>query len=149
MKLRFITGEFGKFIGCSGYPECNYWLNVHENIKCSSCGKPMEIRKGQYGRFLGCNGFPDCRFTINVIETKKKVPMIKLEMDVEEAILSMKRIQEILKNGWLNLDDIAAKLKIQDDADFKFLQMQLKKLEKQDKLDIKVIHKQKHWKLKS
>jgi ssDNA-binding Zn-finger/Zn-ribbon topoisomerase 1 len=75
MKLRLITGEFGKFIRCSGYPECNYSFNVQEEIQCPSCGKPIEVREGQYGKFLGCSGYPDCRFTINVIQAKKKLPI--------------------------------------------------------------------------
>jgi len=108
----------------------------------------MEIREGQYGKFLGCTGFPDCKFTFDVRESKKKEPMKKLEMDVEEASISVKKIRKILKKNWLSLDDIAAKLKIQDEPDIKFLQMQLKKLEKNGEIVVKVVNEQKFWKLK-
>lgn len=148
MILRIIVGDFGKFIGCTGYPQCDYTLNVQEEIQCPSCGKLMEIREGQYGKFLGCTGFPDCKFTFDVRESKKKEPMKKLEMDVEEASISVKKIRKILKKNWLSLEDIAAKLKIQDEPDIKFLQMQLKKLEKKGELVVKIVNEQKLWKLK-
>ena len=148
MKLVLVVGDFGKFFGCTGYPQCDYSLNIQNDVQCPSCGKPMEIREGQYGKFLGCNGFPDCRFTFNVRESKKKEPMKKLEMDVEEALISVKKIRKILKKDWRSFDDIAAKLKIQDETDIKFLQMQLKKLEKNDELVVKIVNEQKFWKLK-
>ncbi|TKJ23120.1 MAG: hypothetical protein CEE43_05220 [Promethearchaeota archaeon Loki_b32] len=148
MNLRLIVGDLGRFLGCTGYPQCNYTLNIHDEIQCPSCGKPMQIREGQYGKFLGCTGFPDCRFTFNVIESKKKEPMKKLEMDVGEASISVEKIREILKNEWFSLDNIAVKLKIQDKTDIKFLQMQLRKLEKNDDLTIKIVHEQKFWKMK-
>jgi ssDNA-binding Zn-finger/Zn-ribbon topoisomerase 1 len=148
MKLRLVMGDFGKFLGCTGYPQCDYTFNVRDEIQCPSCGKPMQIREGQYGKFLGCTGFPDCRFTFDVRESKKKEPMKKLEMDVGEALISVDKIQGILKNEWLSLDDIAAKLKIQDETDIKFLQMQLKKLVKNDKVEKMTLHKQNFWKKK-
>ena len=148
MKLRLVVGDFGKFLGCSGYPQCDYTLNIGDEIQCPSCGKPMQIREGQYGKFLGCTGFPDCRFTFDVRESKKKEPMKKLEMDVGEASISVEKIREILRDDWFNLDDIVAKLKIQDKTDIKFLQMQLRKLEKNDELVVKIVNEQKVWKLK-
>jgi len=148
MKLRLIVGDFGKFLGCTGYPQCDYTLNTQEEIQCPSCGKPMQIREGQYGKFLGCTGFPDCRFTFNVIESKKKEPMKKLEMDVGDVSISIEKVREILKNEWLNLDEIALKLRLQDEMDIKFLHMQLKKLEKNDELAVKIVHEQKLWKMK-
>ncbi len=148
MKLRLVVGDFGKFLGCTGYPQCDYSLNVRDEIQCPSCGKPMQIREGQYGKFLGCTSFPDCRFTFDVRESKKKEPMKKLEMDVGEVTISVEKIREILRDEWLNLDDIAAKLKIQDETDIKFLQMQLKKLKKNDELAIKTVHEKNFWKLK-
>ena len=147
-KLRLVIGDFSKFLGCTGYPQCDYTFNVRDEIQGPSCGKLMQIREGQYGKFLGCTGFPDCRFTFNVIESKKKEPMKKLEMDVEEISISIGKIREILRDDWFNLDDIAAKLKIQQKSDIKFLQMQLKKLEKKDELVIKVENEQKFWKMK-
>ncbi len=57
-------GRYGKFIACSGYPECKYTRPLEQEIvegeKCPVCGKPMVIRKGKYGRFLACIDYPKC-----------------------------------------------------------------------------------------
>lgn len=63
-------GRFGKFIGCSNYPECRYtepWME-RTNIACPVCGKTHsgEIiqRKSKKGRtFWGCSRYPECEFT--------------------------------------------------------------------------------------
>jgi DNA topoisomerase-1 len=63
-------GRFGKFIGCSNYPECRYtepWLD-RTGIACPVCGKThggeIIIRKSKKGRtFYGCSRYPECEFT--------------------------------------------------------------------------------------
>jgi DNA topoisomerase-1 len=63
-------GRFGKFIGCSNYPECRYtepWLE-RTGIVCPVCGKTEHgeiiIRKTRKGRtFYGCSRYPECEFT--------------------------------------------------------------------------------------
>lgn len=58
-------GRNGKFIGCSGYPDCRYTKpiageEVHTDEICDKCGKPMVVKNGRFGRFLACSGYPDC-----------------------------------------------------------------------------------------
>ncbi len=63
-------GRFGKFIGCTNYPECRYtepWLDL-TGIVCPDCGEEHggEIvqRKSRRGRtFYGCSRYPECQFT--------------------------------------------------------------------------------------
>jgi DNA topoisomerase-1 len=63
-------GRFGKFIGCSDYPNCRHtepWLE-RVGIACPVCGKEHggEIveRKSRKGRtFYGCSRYPECEFT--------------------------------------------------------------------------------------
>lgn len=66
-------GRKGKFVGCSGYPECDYTANIdgEKNIvateivadrKCSDCGSPLHIKVGRYGKFIGCSNYPECKF---------------------------------------------------------------------------------------
>jgi DNA topoisomerase I len=63
-------GRFGKFIGCSDYPNCRHtepWLD-RMGIACPVCGKEHggEIveRKSRKGRtFYGCSRYPECEFT--------------------------------------------------------------------------------------
>ncbi|OQX95481.1 DNA topoisomerase I [candidate division KSB1 bacterium 4572_119] len=58
-------GRNGKFIGCSGYPDCRFTKpiageEVHTDEVCDKCGKPMVVKNGRFGRFLACSGYPDC-----------------------------------------------------------------------------------------
>lgn len=63
-------GRFGKFIGCSNYPECRYtepWVD-RTSIACPTCGKThggeVVARKSRKGRtFYGCSRYPECEFT--------------------------------------------------------------------------------------
>jgi DNA topoisomerase-1 len=64
----------GRFLGCSGYPDCKYIKPregesregpvVTEHM-CPECGKPMLQRMGKRGPFLGCSGYPECKTTMN------------------------------------------------------------------------------------
>jgi DNA topoisomerase-1 len=70
--------RFGKFFGCSGYPECKYIKKRSANGDgapaeppkptehlCPECKKQMIQRMGRRGPFLGCSGYPDCKVTMN------------------------------------------------------------------------------------
>ena len=58
-------GRYGKFIGCSGYPECKNILKFVDEIgvKCPKCGGEV-IRKTTKRKrvFYGCNNYPKCDF---------------------------------------------------------------------------------------
>ena len=59
-------GRNGKFIGCSGYPDCRYTKPLEgEKITtdevCEKCGKPMVVKNGRFGRFIACSGYPECK----------------------------------------------------------------------------------------
>ncbi len=59
-------GRNGKFMACSGYPDCKHTkpLEVQEvatGEKCENCGKDMVVKVGRYGRFIACSGYPDCK----------------------------------------------------------------------------------------
>ncbi len=60
------TGRFGKFISCSGYPECEYRrsLAVKTGALCPECGGDLVERRGKKtGKvFWGCANYPTCSF---------------------------------------------------------------------------------------
>ena len=62
-------GKYGKFWGCTGYPECKKIINIKEektsDVVCDKCGKPMIVKEYNKKYFLACTGYPDCRNTIN------------------------------------------------------------------------------------
>jgi DNA topoisomerase-1 len=65
-------GRNGYFIGCTGYPECDYTRNVDdeagsngepqivEGRSCPRCGSNLVIKRGRYGKFIGCSNYPNC-----------------------------------------------------------------------------------------
>jgi DNA topoisomerase I len=65
-------GKKGRFIGCSGYPDCKYTANISAEEKtpepvvevgrdCPDCGKKLVFKVGRYGKFIGCSGYPECK----------------------------------------------------------------------------------------
>ncbi|MBI5644075.1 MAG: type I DNA topoisomerase [Deltaproteobacteria bacterium] len=75
-------GRKGKFLACSGYPECKNTkdFTVDESGKvtpvervaetsetpCPKCGKQMVVKSGRFGRFLACSDYPNCKSTLPV-----------------------------------------------------------------------------------
>ncbi|MBI5352457.1 MAG: type I DNA topoisomerase [Chloroflexi bacterium] len=59
-------GRFGKFISCSGFPDCRYtepWL-LKIGVNCPTDGGELVERKTRKGRtFFGCVNYPNCDFT--------------------------------------------------------------------------------------
>ncbi|PKY09530.1 DNA topoisomerase I [Acidithiobacillus marinus] len=62
-------GRHGRFVACSGYPDCNYTRPVDGPREapepvgrdCPDCGKPLVYKTGRYGRFISCSGYPECK----------------------------------------------------------------------------------------
>lgn len=69
MVIKF--GRFGKFLACTGFPECRNTKQIKDNgeiaepettdEKCPTCGADMEVKHGRYGAFLSCSKYPDCK----------------------------------------------------------------------------------------
>lgn len=61
-------GRYGKFLACSGYPECTHTqpLVVKTGVTCPECGRGELVQKrSRKGRtFWGCDRYPECRYTI-------------------------------------------------------------------------------------
>ena len=60
------TGKFGKFLACTGYPDCKTTKNIQQKIgiKCPDCkdGDVIERRSKKGKMFYGCSRYPDCKF---------------------------------------------------------------------------------------
>lgn len=56
--------RFGKFLACTGYPECKNTKSIVKaiGVKCPKCGKDIiEKRTRKGGKiFYGCSGYPGC-----------------------------------------------------------------------------------------
>jgi DNA topoisomerase-1 len=57
-------GRFGRFLACTGYPECKSTKPVSIGMACPSCkvGYLTERRSRRGKVFFGCNRYPDCTF---------------------------------------------------------------------------------------
>ena len=66
--------RFGKFLSCSGYPNCKNARPLDEDVeeaeklakeyadeKCPECKGKMTVRSGRFGKFLACADYPKCK----------------------------------------------------------------------------------------
>ncbi len=72
-QLSIRLGRRGRFIGCDGFPECDYTRSLDEDGEsaaepevvegrtCPKCESPLIIRTGRYGKFIGCSSYPKCK----------------------------------------------------------------------------------------
>jgi DNA topoisomerase-1 len=85
-------GRFGKFLACSGYPDCKNTKELSgngngaagaadgnggvegEGDACENCGKPMVLKRGRFGPFLACSGYPECRTVVRVAKAAARPP---------------------------------------------------------------------------
>ncbi len=74
-KLAIRLGKRGRFIGCTGYPTCDYTRNLGEDAEqetkeaeivegrtCPKCDGQLAVKTGRYGKFIGCQNYPKCRY---------------------------------------------------------------------------------------
>ncbi len=58
-------GKFGKFLACSGFPDCKHTESIEEsvNAKCPEDGGEVIVRKTKRGKtFYGCKNWPTCKY---------------------------------------------------------------------------------------
>lgn len=70
-------GRFGKFLACSGFPECRHTESMNEviGVACPLCSQPIVSLKSKKGRqFYGCKGYPECSFRSWNKPTGEKCP---------------------------------------------------------------------------
>ncbi len=79
------TGRYGKFLACSGFPDCRNIKKIagedggrkedpalevlqekYQGTVCDKCGAEMKVRSGKYGPFLACSAYPKCKNIKNI-----------------------------------------------------------------------------------
>ena len=71
-------GRYGKFIACSGYPECKNIKKIVKDIgvACPKCGRKIIEKKTRKGKiFYGCEGYPECDFVSWNEPVNEKCPL--------------------------------------------------------------------------
>lgn len=73
------NGRFGKFLACSGYPDCKNTKPIVErlDVKCPICHEGDVLqRKSKKGRkFFGCSRYPDCNYVSWYEPVKEPCPV--------------------------------------------------------------------------
>ena len=85
------VGRFGKFLACSGYPDCKKTMAfvVKTGASCPQCGKELVERMTKKKRvFYGCSGYPQCKFAIN----RKPIP---------QPCPQCGKLLVVYRNGWV------------------------------------------------
>ena len=91
-------GRYGKFLACSGYPECKNTRqlaggegtdtpDVHEDVAGTTCpkdGQPMVLKKGRYGPFLACSRYPECKETRRLVRGEGGKLQVEQLQPIEE-----------------------------------------------------------------
>jgi DNA topoisomerase-1 len=67
-------GRRGKFLSCSGFPECKNSKSITSGVKCPEpgCGGELIERRSKRGFFYGCSNFPKCKFTSRTLPEPKE-----------------------------------------------------------------------------
>jgi len=103
------TGRYGKFLACSGYPDCKNTESINSTgngkktgVKCpeKDCTGDLVERKSKRGKiFYGCSNFPDCTFATWDKPVDKKCPDCRASFLVEKTTKKQGTVQSCLKKG--------------------------------------------------
>jgi len=67
-------GRKGKFLSCSGFPECKHAKSITTGVKCPQPGCAGELieRHSRRGVFYGCSRYPECRYVSSTLPGETK-----------------------------------------------------------------------------
>jgi len=95
------VGRFGKFLACSGYPDCKTTMPyiVKTGISCPQCGGDLVRRMSKKKKvFYGCSKFPKCQFTVNRKPIAQRCPdcgslLIQYGADWAKCVACQRRVR--------------------------------------------------------
>jgi len=81
------TGKYGKFLGCTGYPDCKNIRKIEVVVgKCPKCGGDCVQKKSKKGTiFYGCSKYPTCDFVSWNIPLDEKCPKCKSYLEEKKT----------------------------------------------------------------
>jgi len=103
MLLRF--GRYGKFLGCSGYPECKTVRSlvrpVPTGVTCPDCGQGEIMEKRSRGgkTFYSCNRYPKCKFATWDRPVPEACPLCNAPFVVEKTTKRYGTVRRCLSEG--------------------------------------------------
>jgi len=81
------TGRFGRFLACSGYPECKSTRPITTGVSCpeKDCGGSLVEKRTKRGRvFYSCSHYPKCKFALWDRPVSKACPQCSAPFLVEK-----------------------------------------------------------------
>jgi DNA topoisomerase I len=102
MVIKF--GRFGKFLACSGFPDCKNAKNVNRTeplsigMKCPKCSTGdivvKQSRKGRKKQFWGCNRYPNCDWASwdDPTKTPEEIKALKEKEKAEREEKKLKKV---------------------------------------------------------
>ncbi len=103
--------RIGKFLGCSGFPDCKNTITLNASGKpieqeksgqlCDKCGRNMVIKFNKDVKFLACSGYPECKNTKslhgdNIVEFKAQETDEKCEKCGGNMLIRSSRMGKFL-----------------------------------------------------
>lgn len=95
MVIKF--GRFGRFMACSGFPECKNTKTIKKElistgVKCPKCNEGDIVQRFTRKKrlFFGCSRYPDCDFA-TWTDPKKKAPEYNPEEEAKMKALAAER----------------------------------------------------------
>ncbi|MCC7292988.1 MAG: type I DNA topoisomerase [Phycisphaerales bacterium] len=115
--MAYRWARTGRFLSCTGYPDCNGAYNVDRegkpiipkvvDLACEKCGKPMLLRRSKMGPFLGCSGYPECSSTVPCDATGQPLRLVtpeEIERPCEECGEGTLRVKRKARREFLGCD---------------------------------------------
>jgi DNA topoisomerase-1 len=103
MQVRF--SRYGKFLGCSGYPECKNVRSlvrpVPTGVACPDCGQGEIMEKRSRGgkTFYSCGRYPDCKFATWDRPVPEPCPACNAPFVVEKTTKRYGTVRRCLSEG--------------------------------------------------
>jgi len=103
MQVRF--GRYGKFLGCTGYPECSNMQPLHKpvptGVKCIVCteGEYFERRSRRGKLFYSCGRYPECQAVVWDKPVLQPCPRCAAPFVTEKVTKRYGTIRRCVKDG--------------------------------------------------
>jgi len=104
MAVRF--GRFGKFLGCTGYPECKGVAPLFKpqptGIACPQCGgagELLERRSRRGSAFWSCSRYPDCQYALWDQPVAEPCPRCGAPLVTEKATKRWGTVRRCVQEG--------------------------------------------------
>ncbi|HEX2386158.1 MAG TPA: type I DNA topoisomerase [Candidatus Binatia bacterium] len=96
-------GKYGRFLGCSGYPECKNIRGLEKpvdtGVQCPECKQGnLQQRKSRRGKlFYSCERYPDCKFAVWDKPVAEACPQCGFPITVEKITKRAGRVRQCHK----------------------------------------------------